>query len=113
MKYELADCEPRPSAPVEDLSEAASAIRSVASRRPQLRKVAVFGSFARGEQARGSDVDLLVLTEDDATTRDKREIGREMSSALGRDVDLITSLSGCPRYFIDSIRRDGVIVYER
>ena len=36
-----------------------------------------------------------------------------MIPALGRDVDLITSLRGLESYFMDELERDTVRIYER
>ena len=36
-----------------------------------------------------------------------------MVPALGRDVDLITSLRGLESYFMDELERDTVRIYER
>lgn len=98
---------------VESLPQVANVIRDVSKRYPHLRKVAVFGSFARGEQTSRSDVDVLALADDGTGPSEYNEIGFSLADALGRDVDFISSLEGSPKYFTDSIKRDGVVVYER
>lgn len=98
---------------VESFPQVVNVIRDVSKRYPHLRKVAVFGSFARGEQTSRSDVDVLALADDGTGPSEYNEIGFSLADALGRDVDFISSLEGSPKYFTDSIKRDGVVVYER
>ena len=54
-------------------------------------EVGIFGSFARGEEAPESDIDILI---DFGTTRltlfDLVLIGNELEERLGRKVDLVT-----------------------
>lgn len=52
--------------------------------------VRVFGSVARGETTRQSDVDLLVDFDADRTLLDQAGLVEELSELLGRSVDVVT-----------------------
>ncbi len=55
-----------------------------------IRRVRVFGSFARGEASPESDVDLLVDLAPGRTLLDLAAFRREVSSTLGVNVDVAT-----------------------
>lgn len=63
---------------------------------PDMRKhfgietIGIFGSVARGEDTKESDVDILYeLNEDKATLRNLLELNRYLSELFNREVDLI------------------------
>ena len=58
-------------------------------RKHGIRKAAVFGSAARGEMRKDSDVDILVDLREDASLLDIVELKEELEGALERDVDVI------------------------
>ena len=56
-----------------------------------VRKIGVFGSFARGEEKEGSDVDVLVELEDNFENFDNYiELKYFLEDLFGRKVDLVT-----------------------
>ena len=55
-----------------------------------VKKAAVFGSYARGEQKKNSDIDLLVEMPDKSTFFDFIGLQMELEDNLGKKVDLIT-----------------------
>lgn len=55
-----------------------------------MRRIRVFGSLARGEDARASDVDLLVDLEPGRTLLDLAGFRREAEGILGTPVDVAT-----------------------
>ena len=61
-----------------------------AARERGVRKVRVFGSLARGEEAPASDVDLLVDLEPGRTLLDLAAFRREAEEILGMPVDVAT-----------------------
>lgn len=59
-------------------------------RRHGVRKAAVFGSFARGESNKNSDLDLLVELEDEKTLLDLASLKVELEESLKMRVDVLT-----------------------
>lgn len=74
-----------------------------------VRRLAVFGSTARGEDRADSDVDILVEFENDPTFRSFMGLKVFLEDALGRKVDLVTSDALKPR-LRDVITREAVDV---
>lgn len=59
--------------------------------------LAVFGSYARGEQQQHSDLDLLVRFKRSLSLLDMIGIQQEMSQKLGLKVDLVSETALNPR----------------
>lgn len=59
------------------------------SRRYPIQRLALFGSWARGEAREDSDVDILVDVDPSIGLRFV-ELGDELEKALGRRVDLVS-----------------------
>ncbi len=56
-----------------------------------VRKIGVFGSFARGEEKEGSDIDMLIELEDKYETFDNyMDLKYFLEDLFGRKVDLVT-----------------------
>jgi predicted nucleotidyltransferase len=75
-------------------------------------KLALFGSYARGEQREDSDVDILI---DKGDIRGLIKLGRfidDLEGALGTSVDVLT-YNDLLRSFISDAIRDEVVLYER
>jgi hypothetical protein len=53
------------------------------------RNVRVFGSFARGEQRRRSDLDLLVEMPEESSLLDIAGLKVDLEEAVGRKVDVV------------------------
>lgn len=87
--------------------------RDAAPRYPSLRRIVLFGSFARGEQTVESDVDIVAQFDPDGPYTERLDLYTDLEDRLGRKLDMITSLSGAPRYFVNAILRDGIKLYER
>lgn len=57
-----------------------------------VRRLALFGSFLRGEGVDGSDVDLLVQFDPERKTFDRfLDLSELLEELLGRDVELVTT----------------------
>jgi hypothetical protein len=54
-----------------------------------VKKAAVFGSYARGEQKKRSDIDLLVEMEDGRTLFDLGGLKMDLEDLFGKRVDLV------------------------
>jgi len=74
-------------------------------------EVGVFGSFARGEANEQSDIDLLVRFSSRKSLLDVVALERQLSTVLGRKVDLLTEGAISP-YLREAIMRDLKVIYE-
>ncbi|MDD4447884.1 MAG: nucleotidyltransferase family protein [Methanothrix sp.] len=61
-----------------------------------VRRIGIFGSFARGEQKESSDVDILVEFEK-PTFKNFMNLSFYLEDLLGREVDLVTVKGLHPR----------------
>ena len=80
-------------------------------RRNDVAMIGVFGSMARGEASEQSDVDLLVRFSKRKSLLALVRLERELSTALGRKVDLLTEAAISP-YLRDRIKREVKVIYE-
>ncbi len=99
--------------PAIDKQEVAAAVAKIAVKYPEVSKVLLFGSFARGEQTDGSDVDLLVLFNGKKRYSRCFDLKAELERELARPADMLTTLQGAQPYFLDELDKDLVTVYER
>lgn len=74
------------------------------------KKISVFGSYVRGEEAPGSDIDVLVEFSDRKSLLELVRIERELSEKLGIKVDLLTEKSISP-YLIDTIHKEMEVIF--
>jgi len=82
---------------------------------PYAKRVSVFGSFARGEERRDSDIDILI----ELKPRDKRpplglewfRLELELSRLIGREVQLVSDRALSP-YVRPYAEKDMVLLYE-
>ena len=87
----------------------------------QPRRVILFGSVARGDAGPDSDIDLLVVVDDD-TPKDKLtyRAGMEASRSYRQSADVIPCREGPFRRFSKIVgtlphaaRTEGIVVFER
>lgn len=71
----------------------------------------VFGSFARQEATEQSDLDLLVRFGVRTSLLGVVRLERELTRAIGRQVDLVTEASLSP-YLREGILKDLQVIYE-
>jgi predicted nucleotidyltransferase len=81
----------------------------------ELAAVYLFGSFARGTQTAGSDVDVALLFAGDSPSRSisgpRARIEEALESELGRPVQAVT-LNDAPPDLVHRVLRDGRLVHE-
>ncbi len=77
-------------------------------------KAWLFGSYARGEEHEGSDVDILILPDKSQhfSLFTLSEIYEDLKELLGCEVDLITE-GGLMPFARESADRDKILIYER
>lgn len=73
-------------------------------------KASIFGSFARGEDKKGSDIDILVELQKDKSLLDLIHLKNELEDLLKRKVDLLTYGGVNPR-LEKYIYKDEVKIY--
>ena len=76
-----------------------------------VRKIGLFGSYARGDQRPGSDLDLLVDFTDRKSLLTLVRIERELSEHLGIKVDLLTEQAISP-YLIERVKSELKVIYQ-
>jgi predicted nucleotidyltransferase len=86
-------------------AEVIESIRRVLAERSGVRLALVFGSVARGRARGDSDVDLAV----DAPGVDRLALARDLSLAVGREVDVV-DLASASYPLLAAVVRDGVVV---
>ena len=69
-------------------------------------KVVIFGSFARGENTKGSDLDILVEFKDSPSLLTLIKLENQLSEILGIKVDLVTTGELKNKRIKKSIHRD-------
>lgn len=78
-----------------------------------IKKAYLFGSYARGDQTPGSDVDLRFLCGDSMTFGELYDIQLALEKRLGVSLDIVTAPPMQMRArFYDGIKRDEVLLYE-
>lgn len=94
--------------------EIAGAVGEAAGCHPEISRVTLFGSYARGEATASSDVDLRIEYDSSSgfSALDLSSFVDEVSTALGRRVDVVSKRS-LDDSLAAEIARDGVSVYER
>ena len=78
-------------------------------RRYGVKTLAVFGSMARGDDRVGSDVDVLVAFEDEATFDNFMGLKLDLEELFGRRVDLLTPQSLRPE-MQEEIEKEAILV---
>ena len=81
-------------------------------KRQGVLNAAIFGSFARGEETKNSDLDLLVKIPKNKTFLDMADLKVELEDQLGRDVDLVEYDAIRP-LIKDQVLRDKKEIYEK
>ena len=79
-----------------------------------VEKAWIFGSYARGEETRKSDLDVLVRFDKNATITliDYAKIMNNLSDLLHKKVDLVQE-GTLYKFAQESVENDKVLVYER
>ena len=79
-----------------------------------IKSVALFGSYVNGTPGESSDIDVLIVFEPTAVIGLFEFVGikQNLSSVLGREVDLVTR-AALSKYFRDQVIQEAELVYER
>ncbi|MCB9081693.1 MAG: nucleotidyltransferase family protein [Lewinellaceae bacterium] len=75
-------------------------------------RIGVFGSFARGDNKEGSDLDVLIKFKDRVSLLKLVQIEQELSDKLGIPIDLVTENSIKNPLLKKYINKDLITIYE-
>jgi predicted nucleotidyltransferase len=78
----------------------------------ELKKVYLFGSYARNEQKPTSDIDFLIEPDIDFSLFDLIKLQLDLEKELKINVDLISNNS-ISKFLKDSINRDKILIYSQ
>lgn len=82
-------------------------------RLPTSKKIALFGSYSRGEACSLSDLDLLVLEPEDIKPMTMWALGGEIKDSLNKPVEIFRLNSVNKKTnFYENLKKDMVILYE-
>ena len=92
-------------------SELLKQLQSLCTQYPEIKKLILFGSFARGDASRTSDIDLCVegLTESELFNAFKDATLHSITTL--KKIDLLR-FESLPKHLIQSILEEGKIIYE-
>lgn len=76
------------------------------------KKIAVFGSYARGEETSNSDIDIIVEFSNRKSLLELVGIEQELCEKLNLKVDLLTQNSVSP-YILPYIEKEVKVIYEK
>ncbi len=76
-----------------------------------IKKVTIFGSYARGTQDKDSDIDFLIK-DSDISILATSSLKDQLSSVLNKEVDILSE-SDLSDVFLFLIRDEEVVVYEK
>ena len=76
-----------------------------------IKRVYLFGSYAKGTATEDSDVDLLIETGTKLTLLDLSGLRQDVSELLNLSVDIVTT-GALDNDFSESIRDSEVLIYE-
>lgn len=76
-----------------------------------IKKILVFGSYARNEATPKSDLDLIVEFPEGTSLIDHVGIEIELCEALNMKIDLL-SRNGISPYIKNQVLKDAIVIYE-
>ncbi len=82
---------------LEKIRKSLSGQKAILRSRYNINKLGIFGSYIRGEQKKGSDLDILIDYDEPPTLIALIEIENRLSELLGVKVDLVTRKGLKPR----------------
>jgi predicted nucleotidyltransferase len=78
----------------------------------KINKAYLFGSFARGEETKESDVDIHIEPGEHCSIKDIALFRKDLEVALRRQVDVVSGSNLDPE-FESSIKKDEICLYDR
>ena len=75
-------------------------------------RIGLFGSYARGDNSKDSDLDILIKFRETCTLFQLVRIENELSELIGRKVDLVTEGAIRNERIRQSIQQDLQVIFE-
>lgn len=75
---------------LEKLQKKLESVKSYLEEKYGVKEIGIFGSYVRGEQTEGSDLDVLVTFKEPIGLFELIRMENELSDRLGVEVDLVT-----------------------
>lgn len=97
------------------VSEMGARLGALLVEQPQLVCAYLFGSFARGTQHAGSDIDVAILFQNAPASTllgQPFELEADLAQSMGRDVQVVV-LNTAPADLVHRVLRDGELIVER
>ena len=76
-----------------------------------IKRISVFGSYARGDATTESDIDLIVEFPESTSLLDHVGMEIELSELLNKKIDIL-SQNGISPYIKDKILEEAIVIYE-
>lgn len=77
-----------------------------------VKKLFLFGSYARGDATDDSDIDFRLISEKEMDLFKMIGLRMDLEEVLGKEVDLISQISKNSEIFKKYYERDAVLLYE-
>jgi uncharacterized protein len=77
----------------------------------KIKAVYLFGSYARKEATKKSDIDFLIEPGEKLGIFDLARLNADLEEALGKKIDTISSLKGMEPHVVNSIIKDRKLLY--
>ena len=75
-----------------------------------IKKLVLFGSYARGEATDDSDIDLMADCDNIQSAFEMGGLYSDLSESLGKELDLVTT-DHRDKAFLSRIQRDQLVLY--
>ena len=85
---------------------------TVPARQYGIKKAYLFGSYARGEAALGSDIDLCIEKGKIRTLFELSGFRQDLIETFGNQVDVVTT-TGLSAGFKEQIEKDMILIYQQ
>jgi len=83
----------------------------------KVKKIVLFGSYARGDYQEHSDIDILIIVEDDRIEKDVRRVVYSFIPKVDRPIsvkviksDVYGAMKKMKLSFIQSVEREGITI---
>lgn len=94
---------------LEKIQEILSKCKSKLLKKYKAKELGIFGSYAKGRQKKGSDIDILVKFNDKASLFDFLALGNELEEKLKIKVDLVSD-KALRAELKDNILREAIAI---